>query len=117
MSDMRKNKDYYIWGFSDLMSKDQQNTLKKMNLSMSEVHHIIDLIQNLARSAAKDELSFEAHYYHIRKHKKTGMIDICLLDLDSDIWGQFLEGDELEDHNLDAVDSFIRFLLKQRKNA
>lgn len=112
MSDMTQNRKYYIWGFSDLMSKNQIQTLKKMKITFSEFYDLVDDLENIARRAARDGLSFQSYYYHIRRHKRTKRLDICLLDLDHSVWAQFKEGDSLEEYNLDQVNVFITHLLK-----
>lgn len=114
-SDMTVNDDYYVWGYSELMSVEQQETLKNMELSMPDVLGLIDLMQDMARKAAHDNFSFQSYYYHIRKHKETGSLDIFLLDLDTYIGERSNTGSELENYNLEQVNRFVKILLKNRK--
>ena len=113
MSDLSENGEYYLWGFSDLMTKEQKQELLDMKLTKNQVSQIEKRVVSISNRASRKKIKLSFNYYHVRKHKKTGKIDICFLDIDPiDIYE---DKTFIKKNNKKEADFFIRMFRKNLK--
>jgi len=109
MSDMTENGKYRMWGYSDCMSQEQTDELREMNLTGKDLKVIENKALRIAHKAGNLNFRLEFYNYHIRKHKKTGAMSICLLDV-LDVDSYVYSPKRASQYNLTEVSRFMEFL-------
>lgn len=80
-SDMTEGGKYWIWGFNDDASPEEADELRAMQLSAVEVAELKSQVAKIADQAVRDTLNMDGYWYHIRKNKETGKVDVVILDI------------------------------------
>ncbi len=112
LSDMTENGAYQIWGYNDDVEDRHYQALRDMKLSDEDMSEIRKLSYALARKADDDNILLFFHYYHVKKNATTGKIDICLLDVDKDMYPAV--GNMFGTTNFDEVIEFFDHINKYR---
>jgi hypothetical protein len=81
MSDMTANGEYLIWGYNNDDTEAEAASLWAMDLSPAEVREVKSRVLQLADQATADYIAIGWATYHVRKHRRTGQIDVVLLDI------------------------------------
>lgn len=81
MSDITKGGGFLIWGWSKDMVQQQITELKSMGISEDDFVEIYTLAEELAEKATQDKFLLEYFYIHILKHKLSGKLSLCILDI------------------------------------
>ena len=113
LSDMTQGGKKRIWGFSDFMTKEQDQELAAMNLTDQDVEIIRKKAIALAHKANRDKIRLYYPYFHILQDKQTRGVSVCLLDISSILLeernrtNRLLKANEIAEYNLLQANIFI----------
>lgn len=85
MTDMTHGGKSVVWGLSDDMTSENQNSIDKMEIKSADLTDIRNLSREWAKTATTASLHPLESNYHLRKNLETGKFDIIILDVDSRI--------------------------------
>jgi len=80
-SDMTEGGKQWVWGVNDDPTDQELETLREMNFTVKDIADLEIQARAIAEKATADQINLDTYYYHIRKNKETGKVEIILLDI------------------------------------
>ena len=106
MTDMSEGGKYIVWGFNDKQTEKEFQAFRDLKLNDTDIDEIKKQGKSFVELANKRDRKLQFYYFHIRKERKTGEVQLFLLDVDP----AYLNPPWNADHNQKEFDIFFDLL-------